>query len=57
MDHSSHQRELKRIGEESAEHVRRGHASCADSASHVKQSRAAVERSLDLLRETAVKRG
>jgi hypothetical protein len=55
VDHSSERETLKRISKESGEHIRAGHASCADSAQHVKQSRAAVDRSLDLLRETAKK--
>lgn len=43
--------QLKRAGAESRDHILRGHASCEDSAEHVRSSRTKVARSLDLLRE------
>ena len=48
---SKHYEELMRISAESHELTRSAHASCQDSAEHIRQSREAIGRSLRLLGE------
>ena len=52
---SEHRKDLARIGAESADQVRNARASCEQANDHVKSSRAAVARSLDILARTSRK--
>jgi hypothetical protein len=45
----SNDRKLDGITEQSREHIARAHDSCLDGAAHVRSSRAAIQRSLELL--------
>jgi hypothetical protein len=49
MDKSRNHEELKRIGAESREMNVASHASCEESAEHVRLSRSAISRSFELL--------
>jgi hypothetical protein len=44
-----HKLDLDRVGKESAAAIAAGHASCADTAAHIKASRQAIRNSLRLL--------
>jgi hypothetical protein len=47
---------LSRASCESAKHIAEAHLSCLDTAEHVHRSREAIDRSLELLRNTPAKR-
>ena len=49
MSSRERKEELQRIGEESVAHMNAVRASCQDSREHVRQSRVAIQRSLELL--------
>jgi len=49
MDHSAEIRNRNRIGVECARMIATGHASCEDTGNHIRSSRSAIVRSLELL--------
>lgn len=54
MDHDSDEQARDSATRTSAKHISNSRESCAEGAEHVRQSREAIGRSLDLLRETGV---
>jgi len=52
---SNHERELDRVSAETAKRTAASHASCLESAVHVRSSRSAIERSFELLARSFTK--
>lgn len=53
--HENNRADLERINRESGNHIRAARTSIAESEEHIRQSKKAIEQSLDLLKDTDVK--
>jgi hypothetical protein len=54
-DHPTPAQQLNRATAECAAQIRKSRASCEDSAEHIKASREAIARSLEVLNRTAMR--